>query len=62
MYVTPDDADILSEQLAFPLHMSNFTFTVERPAPGHGEHSREILTEIGYDEARINELASKGVI
>ena len=62
MYVTPDGTGVASEQLAFPLHMSNFTFTVERPAPGHGEHSREILAEIGYDEARISELASKGVI
>jgi alpha-methylacyl-CoA racemase len=62
MYVTPDGAGVASEQLAFPLHMSNFTFTVERPAPGHGEHSRDILAEIGYDEARINALASKGVI
>jgi crotonobetainyl-CoA:carnitine CoA-transferase CaiB-like acyl-CoA transferase len=35
---------------------------VERPAPGHGEHSREILAEIGYDEERIGELQGKGVI
>jgi len=62
MYVTCDDAGTASEQLAFPLHMSSFTFTVDRPAPGHGEHSRDILAEIGYDEARISELASKGVI
>ncbi len=62
MFVTRDDADIESEQLAFPLHMSDFTFSVERPAPGHGEHSREILAEIGYDEERIRELEGKGVI
>jgi len=62
MYVACDDTGTASEQLAFPLHMSNFTFTVDRPAPGHGEHSRDILAEIGYDEARIGELASKGVI
>jgi alpha-methylacyl-CoA racemase len=62
MYVSGDDTGIASEQLAFPLHMSNFTFSVERPAPGHGEHSREILAEIGYDDTRIGDLASKGVI
>lgn len=62
MFVTPDDADIESEQLAFPLRLSDFTFSVERPAPGHGEHSREILAEIGYDEQRIGELQGKGVI
>ncbi|NCF29229.1 MAG: CoA transferase [Gammaproteobacteria bacterium] len=62
MFVTSDDADIKSDQLAFPLHMSDFVFSVERPAPGHGEHSREILAQIGYDEERIAELQNKGVI
>ncbi len=62
MFVTSDDADITSDQLAFPLHMSDFAFSVERPAPGHGEHSREILAQIGYDEERIGELQNKGVI
>jgi crotonobetainyl-CoA:carnitine CoA-transferase CaiB-like acyl-CoA transferase len=51
-----------SDQLAFPLRMSDFDFSIERPAPGHGEHSREILTEIGYDNGRIDELEAKGVI
>ena len=60
MFVTRDDAE--PEQLAFPLRMSDFTFSVERPAPGHGEHSREILGEVGYDEKRIGELQGKGVI
>jgi crotonobetainyl-CoA:carnitine CoA-transferase CaiB-like acyl-CoA transferase len=62
MFVTADDADSDSDQLAFPLRMSDFAFSVERPAPGHGEHSREILVEIGYDEKRIGELEKKGVI
>ena len=53
------DAD---DRIAFPLKMSEFEFSTERPAPGHGEHSREILTEIGYDAARIEALAGKGVI
>ena len=48
--------------LAFPLHMSDFGFEVARPAPGHGEHSREILEEIGYDGDRISELEREGVI
>ena len=62
MFVTGDDAGVESEQLAFPLRLSDFAFSVERPAPGQGEHSREILAEIGYDEERIGELAGKGVI
>ncbi len=50
------------DQLAFPLHMSDFEFSVDRPAPGHGQHSREILSEIGYDDERIRELQKNGVI
>jgi len=62
MFVEADNAEIASGQLAFPLRMSEFAFEVERPAPGHGEHSREILREIGYGEDRIDELEEKGVI
>jgi crotonobetainyl-CoA:carnitine CoA-transferase CaiB-like acyl-CoA transferase len=62
MFVGGDDAGVESEQLAFPLRMSDFTFSVDRQAPSHGEHSREILAEIGYDENRIEELEEKGTI
>ncbi|TFH48865.1 MAG: CoA transferase, partial [Lysobacterales bacterium] len=62
MFVTKNDAGIAADQLAFPVRMSNFEFGVERPAPGHGEHSREILAEIGYDENRIKGLEERGVI
>jgi len=56
------DMFVEAGRLAFPIKMSAFEFSVERPAPGHGEHSREILAEIGYDRARIEALAEKGVI
>ena len=62
MFVSADDANIESDQLAFPLRMSDFAFSVEHKAPGHGEHSREILAEIGYDDERLHELEGKGVI
>ena len=62
MFVDADSAGTDTDQLAFPLHMSEFTFGVERPAPGHGEHSREILAEIGYDQGRIEALEAKGII
>jgi crotonobetainyl-CoA:carnitine CoA-transferase CaiB-like acyl-CoA transferase len=62
MVVDADSAGTDTDQLAFPLHMSEFAFGVERPAPGHGEHSREILAEIGYDQGRIEALEAKGII
>ena len=33
-----------------------------RHAPGLGEHNREILNALGYDNARIEELRELGVI
>ncbi len=49
-------------QLAFPLKFSEFTFTIDRPAPMHGEHGREILAEAGYSAIDIDELEAAGVI
>jgi crotonobetainyl-CoA:carnitine CoA-transferase CaiB-like acyl-CoA transferase len=62
MFVTANGAGPACGELAFPLHMSDFDFEIARPAPGHGEHSREILEEIGYQADRIGELQDKGVI
>ena len=33
-----------------------------RPPPRHGEHSDEILTEIGYSEAEVEALRAEGVV
>nr|VFK16403.1 MAG: Crotonobetainyl-CoA:carnitine CoA-transferase CaiB [Candidatus Kentron sp. LFY] len=49
-------------QFAFPLKISDFEFSVERLAPRRGEHSAEILAEIGYSDERIKALAREGVI
>jgi crotonobetainyl-CoA:carnitine CoA-transferase CaiB-like acyl-CoA transferase len=35
---------------------------IRRPAPGLGEHSEEILRQIGYDDSRINQLIADGVL
>jgi crotonobetainyl-CoA:carnitine CoA-transferase CaiB-like acyl-CoA transferase len=34
----------------------------ERPAPMLGQHTREILTELGYDEAAIGGFRARGVV
>jgi len=49
-------------QLAPPLKFSEFEFAIERPAPGPGQHSGEILREAGYAEAEIESLRNAGVI
>ena len=35
---------------------------VRRPAPLHGEHNREVLAEVGYDETELDALESEGVL
>ena len=62
MFVAAGDGGVETDQLACPLKLSDFSFAVQRPAPGHGEHSREVLRELGYDEERIDGLADRGVI
>jgi alpha-methylacyl-CoA racemase len=36
--------------------------SIERPPPHAGQHSDELLAEIGYDEAKIRSLRSSGAV
>ncbi|MCW5624146.1 MAG: CoA transferase [Burkholderiales bacterium] len=56
----PEAGDVL--QFAPPLKLSDHTFEIERPAPGSGEHTDELLAEIGCDAQRIAALRAAGVI
>jgi len=49
-------------QFASPVKFSEFEFSIERPAPGSGEHSDEILREAGYGDAEIEALRKSGAI
>lgn len=49
-------------QLALPLKLDDCPFSVERAAPSAGEHSEEILRELGYDAGAIAALRAGGVI
>jgi crotonobetainyl-CoA:carnitine CoA-transferase CaiB-like acyl-CoA transferase len=35
---------------------------LRRPAPGLGQHTREVLREIGYSDGRIEALVADGVV
>ena len=45
-----------------PVAMSADPAVFERPAPGLGEHTQEILASLGYDAAAVAELKAQGVI
>lgn len=52
-----------------PIHMLSSAMrispsgpSIRRPAPLLGQHTREVLTELGYDETRIAALAASGAI
>ena len=45
-----------------PFNMSETPGSIRRPSPMIGEHSAEILAELGYDEAEIKRLIDEQVI
>jgi crotonobetainyl-CoA:carnitine CoA-transferase CaiB-like acyl-CoA transferase len=51
--------DLIASPLA---QMSASPATIRRPPPLLGEHNREVLTELGYDDARIAELLKLKII
>jgi crotonobetainyl-CoA:carnitine CoA-transferase CaiB-like acyl-CoA transferase len=48
--------------LGCPVHFSATPTRIDRPAPLLGEHTRSVLREFGYDDARIDALAAAGVV
>ena len=51
--------DLIASPLA---NMSETPATIRRAPPLLGEHSAEVLGELGYDEARIAELQESKII
>ena len=47
---------------ALPLEMAGHRFGVHRDVPRAGQHTREILGEIGYTAAEIDGLVASGVV
>jgi alpha-methylacyl-CoA racemase len=49
-------------QVGFPIALSRTPAALERHAPALGEHTDEVLSSLGYDEARIQALRAEGVV
>ena len=46
-----------------PIHMSRYPQPETlRPTPDQGQHTDEVLRELGYDRAAIAELRASGVV
>jgi crotonobetainyl-CoA:carnitine CoA-transferase CaiB-like acyl-CoA transferase len=45
-----------------PVRSTAFEFSLRRPAPQLGEHTREVLSEFGLSKEEIDALASRRVI
>jgi crotonobetainyl-CoA:carnitine CoA-transferase CaiB-like acyl-CoA transferase len=48
--------------LGCPIHFSATPAAVTRPAPGLGEHTRDVLREYGYTDADIDRFVAEGVV
>ncbi len=45
-----------------PIEIGNHPLGVTREAPGVGQHTRELLVELGLGEADIAKLESDGIV
>ena len=50
------------EMLDIPIRLSDTPGSIRRPAPTLGEHTEEVLLELGYNAARIQQLRKQKVI
>ncbi len=48
--------------MANPVKMSRTPVEPERLAPDLGEHSRDVLREAGYDDAKIDKMVAAKVL
>jgi crotonobetainyl-CoA:carnitine CoA-transferase CaiB-like acyl-CoA transferase len=62
MFVEVDHPTGAFETLAAPFTMSSSDVRVRGRAPEIGEHTEELLAELGIDDARVSELVDAGVL
>ena len=48
--------------LGLPFKLSRTPGSIRLRTPGYGEHTDEILTDLGYNESRVSELHQKGIV
>jgi crotonobetainyl-CoA:carnitine CoA-transferase CaiB-like acyl-CoA transferase len=58
--VSDDDGERTVPTIEHPLNFRNAESGFRSPPPRLGEHSREVLAEVGYSEERLDELEAAG--
>ena len=48
--------------MGIPVKLSDTPGSLQSPPPRFGEHNRDVLQELGYDERAIDRLATTNVI
>lgn len=48
--------------IAQPIQFEGQARTIKSPPPMHGQHSRAVLSELGYSQGEIDQLSAEGVI
>jgi crotonobetainyl-CoA:carnitine CoA-transferase CaiB-like acyl-CoA transferase len=57
-----DDAGHQYRLISQPVALTRTPAQIRRPAPGWGEHTREMLAEMGYAADDIERLYEEGVV
>ncbi len=50
------------KQVGLPIKLSDTPGEIRSLAPVLGEHTEEVLTELGYNKKRIDELRQEGIV
>jgi alpha-methylacyl-CoA racemase len=62
MVVELDQHGVPVKQLGIPVKLSETPGTVRSPGPALGEHTREVLTKLGYGETEIARMEDAGAV
>jgi len=58
----PHPAGVAVPQVVCPINFTNQPLQFESPPPLLGQHTEKILTELGYDAARVSQLRESGIV